>query len=272
VEGKGLKKIKVTRTAKAKLPWYERPVLLFTAIGAALLVLGVVMAWLSGMAREKALQADQVSATAPAAAEAALDPGSVLEAGAPLPRPPEGGLVPPIRVRLRAEGEQARASLRAALASDGDVSAIPALGYVDTRSLSRLGAQTAGADWEALPLSEQQRTWCDFELARGPGGGVYLLGFVALDVAGALGELAPDFAWPPPDTSASAPKWQFWKKKEAETRLRLRQGSRIELYPDLNPGAEFLVAIPAARLAPLGARSAHTGLATPMEVLEVELR
>ena len=86
------------------------------------------------------------------------------------------------------------------------------------------------------------------------------------------GRSGPDFALAPRDPVANPPWWQIWKKRPKTVGIVLRQGSRIELYPDIDPNADCLVALPVARLAPRGARSVNTGLASPVDVLEVELR
>ena len=81
-----------------------------------------------------------------------------------------------------------------------------------------------------------------------------------------------DFALAPRDPVANPPWWQIWKKRTKTAGIVLQQGSRIELYPDIDPNADCLVALPVARLSPREARSVNTGLASPVDVLEVELR
>lgn len=267
-----MKKIKVTRATR-KVPWYEKPYLLFPAIGLALVGLGLLMAHLSGLAREKTLEAETVHAL-PAAQQAAQATPHVLEPGSPLPPAGPGELLPPLKAGTRAEAEAAREACRRARGIERAGQGPGGYGFVDAQRIAAaaagLGAEPARV-WSGLPLSPQQRTWCDYELQQSAGGETILVAFVPVELAEALGALAPALELPEPDPDA-APGWQFWRKKDEGEAARLHRGSRIELYPDVNPGAECLVALPAERIVPRGARSAHTGLSTPVEVLEVELR
>jgi hypothetical protein len=266
-----LKKIKVTRTVHKKVPWYEKPTLLFVVIGGCLLVLGILLARVTGKAGENTLRSEVVIAEAAAPA-----PGMahVVELGAALPATEPGGLLPPIRVRTRIDAQQARALVRAARQGSETGAAPGEHGSVDGRHLVELAKQgTLSAQaWAQLPLTQTQREWCDFEILRGATGDAVLLAFVAPDVAEAIGTLGADFALTPFDPVATPPWWQIWKKRPKTTGIVLRQGSRIELYPDIDPNADCLVELPVVRLEPRAARSVNTGLASPVDVLEVELR
>lgn len=266
-----MKKIKVTRTVHKKVPWYEKPTLLFVVIGGALLVLGILLARVTGMAGKNTMRSEVVIAEAAAPAPSTAH---VVELGAPLPATAPGGLLPPIRVSTRPDAQQARALVRAARLGGGPDADPGEHGYVDGRRLAELAKQgTLSAQvWAQLPLTETQREWCDFEVLRNAAGEGALLAFVAPDVAEALGTLGADFALGPRDPVANPPWWQIWKKRTKAAGLVLRQGSRIELYPDIDPNADCLVALPVARLVPREARSVNTGLASPVDVLEVELR
>jgi hypothetical protein len=266
-----LKKIKVTRTVHKKVPWYERPTLLFAVIAVCLLVVGIFLARVTGKAGENALRSEVVIAE-PAAPEPGMT--HVVEIGGALPPTAPGGFLPPIRVGTRIDAQHARVALRAARGEGEPGAGQGEYGYVDGRrivELARQGALSAQA-WAQLPLAREQREWCDFEVQRGETGDAVLLAFVAPEVAEALGALGSDFALAPPDPGASPPWWQIWKKRTKTAGVVLRQGSRIELYPDVDPNADCLVALPVARLVPRGARSFNTGLTSPVDVLEVELR
>jgi hypothetical protein len=266
-----LKKIKVTRTVHKKVPWYEKPTLLFVVIASALLVLGILLARVTGKAGEKNLRSEIVLAEA-AAPAAGTD--HVVDLGTPLPTTAPDGLLPPIRVRTRSDAQQARALVRAARQGSEPDASPGEHGYIDGRRLAELAKQgtLSPQAWAALPLTGTQREWCDFEVLRGATGEGVLLAFVAPDVAEALGTLGADFALPPRDPIANPPWWKIWKKRPKAVGIVLRQGSRIDLYPDVDPNADCLVALPVARLAPRAARSVNTGLASPVDVLEVELR
>jgi hypothetical protein len=264
-----LKKIKVTRKDK-KLPWYERPVILFTAIGVVLAGLGLLMAYLNGVASKKSLAADTVSAAD--TVQVPMAAPHVLEPGAAVPAIGTGELLPPLRTTTHADAGQARVAYRTARGIERAGEGPATYGFIDVKLIAGLGEAASPESWDRLPVSTEQRTWCDFEVARAAQGEAYLHAFVALDVAEALGALAPQLALAPSDPAAPPPAWQIWKKRPARAGVALWQGARIDLYPDLNPGAECLVALPVARLIPRGSRSARTGLATPVEILEVELR
>jgi hypothetical protein len=286
-----LKKIKVTKTVHKKTKLLERPVALIGLIALVLLIGGFMMAQFSGKAREKGIEAtvfgtgeaapattasETPAGATPAAAPAATLAAApvlphILEIGASLPQAGPGDLLPPLQVRTHPDALQARAALRGARAS-GEAS--PAGTFVDVKDIAALAAQgTAGpAAWAALATRPEQRAWCDFEIQHGSQGETYLLAFVPADVAEAFGELAPDLALTPPPPGATHPWWQIWKKRPEPAGIVLHQGTRLDLYPDINPGADCLIALPVAHVVPRATRSIQTGLPAAAEVLEVELR
>ena len=90
-----MKKIKVTRTVHRKVPWYEKPKILFLAIAGALMVAGVLMAQITGMLREKSYQGQEGSADSTLVTPQSIEaeeidvyallpvPGDLLPAGRP---------------------------------------------------------------------------------------------------------------------------------------------------------------------------------------------
>jgi hypothetical protein len=286
-----LKKIKVTKTVHKKVTLWERPIVMIALIALVLLIGGVMMAQFSGKAREKGLESKEFgvggtspattatetpAGAAPAAAPAAPPAAApvlshVLEIGAPLPAAGPGDLLPPLQVHTHPDAAHARASLRTALA--GEV-ASPAGGFVDAKDIVAMAARgTPGPEaWMSLAVKSEQRAWCDYEIQPGPQREVYLLAFVPAEVAEALGGLAPDLALTAPPPDATHPWWQIWKKNPEPAGVVLHQGTRLELYPDINPGADCLVALPVAHIVPRAARSVQTGLPAAVEVLEIELR
>ena len=135
-----MKKIKVTRTVHKKVPWYEKPSLLFAVIGGCLLVMGILLARVTGRAGENTLRSGIVIAEAAAPAPGM---GHVVDLGAALPATEPGGLLPPIRVRTRSDAQQARALLRTARKGSEPDAGSGEHGSVDGRRLVNLAKQGA---------------------------------------------------------------------------------------------------------------------------------
>jgi len=285
-----LKKIKVTKQVRKKVPWYEKPTHLFLAIIGLLVVAGVLMARCSGEARKRALEAQVVAADTTAAQRDSLEEvmafEHLLRPGDPLPAAQPGTLLPPIRVETRPEAEAARAALRRARGLRGPAEAGEAAqtapgaeragryGFVDEALILERsdGERFPGDRATPLPLSDEQRPWGDFELHVTTAGERYLIAFVAPRVAEALASYGPRLELPAREEAAEPPWWQFWKSRDTEGALALYPGARIELYPSVAAGADCIVALPVARIVPLERREVRAGLAAPLEVMVVELR
>jgi len=261
-------KPRVTRRTHVKKPWYERPVLLFVVLAVVLIVAGIFISrfFMGRRQASIALGAEADSAAARAAAgtaePVAVDLTGLIAVGAALPAAAPGAILPPIYAATLPEGAEARRELRSAREAEG--------GYAFVEGARLIEAATTGMPaWEALPLRDSQRAFCDFEVQRETGGAGYLIGFVDLDAAKALASLGPSLALPP--AAPAAPSWQVWKKKGAG-RLELRVGSEILLYPDVAPEASCAIGLPLERVRPLRLRRVEGGLANPVEALEVALR
>jgi hypothetical protein len=263
-------KIKVTRRTHIRKPWYERPAVLFAALAVALILGGLLLARLFSARQPEAFAPTLGGTPTPAAQETAPSPatppsdelGGVLPAGSPLPASTPGAVLPPVRVLTHAEAAAARRALRQASSASPESGAR----FVEGAKLAGLASLT----WDALPLREEGRAFCDFEVLREAGGSGTLVGFVTLDEGKALADLGPSFALPA--EGDEPPGWQIWRRRDTSGRVRLHAGSRITFYPDLDPVATCIVALPLERLRPLRMRRADVGLAQPVEALEIELR
>jgi len=291
-----LKKIKVTKRVRAKVPWYERPPLLFGAIAVLLAGAGLLMAHLNrGSNSPEVLGTGERTdgTSAPAQGEPATDwhaeAPDVLAAGAELPPASPGKLLPPVRIETLGEAARVRERFRKArelerLAFDGDPSGgapggrwletdQPVWTCVPADSLLSAFSPSASeaAARAALVPSAECRPCCDFEVHRDRDGGLYLLAFVDLETAEALGGLAPDLALPPAPPAEESAGWQFWKRRQNSDR-GVWQGGRILLHPDLDPEAVCAVVLPAERLAVTGFESARAGISPATRILEARLR
>jgi hypothetical protein len=274
-EGIAVAKPRVTRRTHIKKPWYERPALLFIALIIALGVGGVVVSRFLGASRQAAMGPRGPEATPespagatespPATAPEAEDLTGLLGAGDPLPSPRPGTVLPPIHTVTITEASRARQALR--VARTGVAKATPA--FVEGTRLVDAAAGGVPAAWDALPLRNDQRAFCDFEVCRAPDGSGYLVGFVSVAVARALAALGPTLAYSP--AGQEPPHWQVWKKHGKGDRIVLRAGSEIILFPDLGAEATCIVELPLERFRPLRIRRIETGWTQPAEVLEVAL-
>ncbi|MCK4413762.1 MAG: hypothetical protein KAY32_09475 [Candidatus Eisenbacteria sp.] len=276
-----MKKIKVTKRVRVKVPWYERPPLLIGAIAIVLAVAGLLMAHLNrGTGSPGVLGSSGGSDTTQAhpAQAVAVEQDTVLGAhvlslGEPFEAPDPGDLLPPIAAETLGDAADVRALLREVRhVSLGEVGPGGA-GFLEAGEL--VAASAAGRlipeAWGDLPLGVEHRPWTDYELHRGEGGQIYLLAFVSVEVAEALGLLAPGLDLPPPEPQPEIPWWQFWKKAPEPEELVLYQGSEILLYPDLNPVATCAVALPVEHVALDGVRRVRAGLSHPVDAIEATL-
>ena len=273
-EGTAVAKPRVTRRIHVKKPWYERPWLLFIALIIALGIGGFLISrlmaggrravTLGGPPTPDAVSEEPATPAPPTpAATVTEDMTGILSAGDPLPAVGPGMVLPPIRVETTAEAAEARRTLRQA-----PTGTAPA--FIEGARLVGASAGGAAPVWDALPLRNEQRAFCDFEVSRAVDGSAHLISFVSVEVARALAALGPSFTYPA--AGQEPPGWQVWKKRGDGERIVLRAGSEVTLFPDLGPEATCIVAVPLQHLQPLRVRRMETGLAQPAEVLEATLR
>ncbi len=288
-----VRKLKVTKRVAAKPPWYERPPLLFGAIGAVLLVSGILMANLTSRTARNAGALGQATHT-PAAtpgAEASpgatqtpastppgsTDPGHLLDPSAPLPPIAAGECGPPLAADTRHTAALARTRMRearslGALTADGGREGA-LFAHVAVENLVTRATQGASPAqlWESLELHPGFDPLTDIELQRDAEGHLYVAGFVSRQVGDALGALGPGLPLTPAPPVTKAPAWQFWKRSGPAGAFELHQGSVISIYPDLNPEAECYVVLPLDRARPTAVRTVRAALERPQYVLEVAL-
>jgi hypothetical protein len=287
-----LKKIKVTRKAHQKAPWYEQPTLLFVAIGLTLVIGGVLMAHLNRGSSDPttvlgtADGGDSVAVTPETALpEESVEAEHVLRFGSSLPTAESGQLLPPMSTETLTEAAEVRGLFRSARAlqplgrgegepGSGKTSVTALFGFAEAGSVAAATAPgTAEGDlWNRLAVSPEQRPWSDFEIQRDEAGCVYVVAFVSQAVAEEFGVLGASLPLPPAVEEKHPPKWQFWKKRQEPERLVLRQGTEIVLYPDVSPEATCAIVLPFERITPVQVRNVYSGLPRRTEVLDVTLR
>jgi len=265
-----LKKIKVTKRVSQKVPWYEKPPLLFGAIAAVLLVSGVIMGHLNSRTGRTGGGGGADSLAIPDDDELGDRTTSVLGIEEALPAARSGACLPPIRTDTRREAATARRHLREARGLDAWAGSgpletgfafLPAEAWLEEGDVARSSA-----------LREEFRPWVDFEIHHDAGGNTYVLGFVPLDVAGGLGALGPDVPLTEAPPVERIPKWQFWRKAPPPDRAAMYHGTEIRLYPDLSVEATCLVAMPLSRIQPLRVTEVRSGVDRPIHTIEVALR
>lgn len=284
-----MKKVKVTRRVARKVPWYERPPLLFGSIALVLLVSGIVMAHLhggpstSGEPSSGALE-DSLAAGADSLVDVADElPMHVLGSDAPLPPTEPGQCLPPMQVETLMDAAAIRTKLRDARmlqplvtpdGSAGPTEGTPVFAYAPVKSLLEAAADGSEPEviWSRLALTMEDQPRKDFEFHRDRSGYVYVEAFVSSEVAEALGVLGPNLVLDTPPEVDRPPKWQFWKKQTEPEKLVLYRGSEITLHPDLSPEATCVVVLPLQRIRPLRVREIRIAMARPVEVLDVALQ
>ena len=280
-----MKKIKVTKRVHDKVPWYERPVLLFSAIAILLAGAGLLMAHLNrnvGSNSDPVLgTSNQADSTQVPQAGEVSGPGGwhlaaphVLDAGGAIPQAASGEVLPPIYAETLVEAAHVRENLRRARdlqpwssGAEAAYGCLPADSLVAAATGEALGSEIGG---ELTPGSEC-RSCCDFEIQRDGEGKLYLMAFVGLETAEAFGKAGPRMDLAPEPEGPEPPRWQFWKKRAAPEEFELRHGSRIVLYPDLSPEGTCAVVLPLDRLQFSAGRRVREGLGRPVEVLEASL-
>ena len=279
-----MKKIKVTKRVRAKTPWYERPPILFAVLAVLLAGAGLLMAYLSRgtgsssriLGGRSQVDSTQVAQQAPAAGsdDWREQARHVLATTDALPAASPGAVLPPMRAETFADAGHVRTLLRQARdlhpAQEGGAGAYGCVPAVVLAAAQQTGRLTDPA-WAETSMGPECKSCCDFELQRDQDGQLYLLGFVDLETAEALGALGPALdlsAVPPAETRRW---WQIWKKKPPE-RIVLRRGSRILLYPDLVPEGVCAVALPLRRLDIGGVQRIREGVGRPVEYLEAHLK
>jgi hypothetical protein len=282
-----VRKLKVTKRVADKVPWYERPVLLFSAIGVLLLGAGILMA---NVTSRNARVPQALGPSSGGATSATPAPGQVdgqagvvasrilLPPTAALPPLTSGQCAPPLAAETRQEAVTARTRLREARGlAQLTPQAVPGTAAFGDAAVDELVTQAAQAGspaqiWERLTFKADADRFTDIEVQRDAEGCVYVAGFVARDVGEALGALGPDLELGPAPVVAKPPAWQFWRKSPKPEKLELYQGSVVAIYPDLSPEAECFVVLPLTRARPSGVRTARAALERPLHVLEVTLQ
>lgn len=274
------KKIKVTKRAAAKTPWYERQILLFGVLAILLAIGGVVVAHLyirsgnlANVLGSGTAPVDSAATTPAQPPSTPQPPSHVLAASDPLTRVAPGQLLPPVRVSTLGETQLVRREFRVArdLGPVGASGYAGEFAYADAAGIADAVKALPNDVWAALPLLKEQRSWKDFEVQRDATGRVYVVGFVSVDVAEQIGALGPDMTLPPPATEVSTPGWQIWKKR-GEKALVVRQGTTIALYPDPSPDQTVAIVLPFDRIASVTSLEVPGGVARRTETLDVTLR
>lgn len=256
--------LKVKRKVTPKVPWYEKPPLLFGAIAGLLVVSGFVMAQINSRVSQTPAEVADVDSVAAAVGDSIsarwqLTAG-LLGADEPLPQPAPGEILPPVLVETLRDAVLVREKLRAA--HGGEFAFAPVSNWL---------ALGSAAGWDALDRTTDFEPKRDFEFHRVPSGEVYVTAFVRRTVAEALSALGPQLTLGDEPTESRPPAWQFWKRGDEEGELKLYRDSVIELFPDLHPEATCLIALPIARLSPREIREIRIGRGLPSEVLAVAL-
>jgi len=290
-----VRKLKVTKRVATPVPWYERPVLLFAVIGAALLGAGILMANITsrnvsvptalgpggdGAADTLPVQGQPEARPAGQTAEQAevVARGVLLSPDAALPPIASGQGSPPLLAETRQDAAAVRDRMRAVrglvpvtlqhepgAAVFGDV-------MVDSLVAHAARPGTPGQLWDRLSFKTEADRYTDIEVQRDAEGCVYVAGFVAREVGELLGALGPDLELEPAPVVAKPPAWQFWKKTPRPEKLELYQGSVVAVYPELRPEASCFVVLPLSRAHPSGVRMIRAALERPQHVLEVTLQ
>jgi len=274
-----VKKIKVTKRVRAKIPWYERPPLLFGALAILLGLGGLLMARVNwgGGGKQSVLGDNRADSTLVPGGQAvdwhAQAPG-VLELGDALPNPNAGEALPPVRVETLIEAPEARQLLRETRglqpAKDGGAALYGCAPAVVLAAQQETGS-VQQPDWAAKTLKAECESCCDFEIHRDSAGQLYLLGFVSLEVGEAIAEAGPRMDFPAPRPTPQKKWWEIWKKKAAEEKI-IARGSLIDIYPDLQPDQVCVVVLPLERVEIMSINRAREGVARPVEYLQVRLK
>jgi hypothetical protein len=281
-----VRKLKVTKRVAAKVPWYEKPVLLFGAIAVILLGAGILMANVtSRSARAPAALGPGAGggtaspATTPSGPQAeVVPPGTLLNPTAALPPIASCQCAPPLAAETRQDAVAARTRLREARGlaprAPEDGPGVAVFSNVAVDELVAHASQTGSPAqlWDRLTFKSEADPYTDIELQRDAEGCVYVAGFVSRDIAEALGALGPDLVLGPAPLVEKPPIWQFWKKPPKPEKIVLYQGSVVAIYPDLSPEAECYVVLPLTRARPSGVRTPRAALERPLHVLEVTLQ
>ncbi len=278
-----MKKVKVTKKTRTTTPWYERPPLLFGAIAVVLLVGGILMAQLQSRGADQtplgATPDSLLAAQAAAAADAALeqDDGSacILDLDSPLPEVSAGQLLPPLSAETIPDAARAREILRGARGLTAvEAADLPVkldegtFGFV---ALELLSTDDSSPAWGELPAQAASLRE-GLELHRDARGGMYLVGFVGRRIANLLGERGPDLSFEPMPEEAQPPWWQFWKKAPPADPPVLYAGSKITIYPDIQPEATCALVLPAQHVAVCEVKERGIPGARPIKIVEVTLK
>lgn len=256
--------LKVKRKVTPKVPWYEKPPLLFGSIAALLIISGFVMAQINSRVSQPPAEVAEVDSVAVAVGDSIsarwqLTAG-LLGADEVLPEPAPGEILPPVLVQTLRDAALVREKLRVVRGDD--------YAFAAARNWLTLGD---AATWEALERKPDFEPRKDFEFHRARSGEIYVAAFVSRAVAEAFIALGPRLALREAPPENHPPAWQFWKRDDEESELKLYRDSAIDLYPDLNPEATCFVVLPLARLSPQEAREMRLGRGLPSVVLTAVL-
>jgi hypothetical protein len=281
-----LKKIKVTKRVATKVPWYEKPPLLFGAIAGLLLISGLVMAHLNSRTAKPpvVLGPDSAGDSSVVATLPSDDLGEaqaeLLTVADALPPAESGVSLPPVVLETLKDAVALRARFREARQLEAPPSAGETAAdrghyaFGPPEALLEAAAQApAPTDlWAHMAFGAAERGPRDFEFHRDASGEAYIVAFVSREVGEALHARGPRLNLSPAPPVEAPPRWQFWRKAPEPEKLELFLESVIVLHPELSPEATCGVVLPLERLRPLRVREIRVGLTRPVDVLEVALR
>lgn len=260
-----MSKLKVKRKVTPKVPWYEKPPLLFGAIAALLIISGFGMAQINSRVSEAPEEGSDVDSVAIAMGDTVNTrwqaTAGLLAADADLPTPGAGQMLPPILIETLRDAAFVRGRLRDVRGGE--------FAFARARDWLALAGE---ASWDALEMKADFVPQSDLEFHRDLSGEVYVAAFVKRGVAEAMSALGPRLVLTDAPVETGPPAWQFWRRRAEPEKLTLYRESVIELFPELSPEATCLVVLPIARLSPREVREVRLSRGLPIEVLAVALR
>jgi len=274
-----LKKIKVTKRVATKVPWYEKPPLLFSAIAALLLIAGIAMGRFNAKSPDTTMlgktgaDSTQAVITLVENVDAIIEQEyeTLLSADAPFSTNNEA--VDPRRVKTLGDAADYRERMREyfhlAPVDQADSRSGGCFGFIAAENLCP--ASSAGevvSSIEISQLASEFDPYTDFEVHRHQTEQMTLVAFIGKDDAVALARCGISMELPSPPPIEDIPKWQFWRKQDPPERGRLYAGSEITLYGDLRPEAMCACALPLSRLKLSEVAVLKSGVERPVHVLK----
>jgi hypothetical protein len=280
-----VKKIKVTKQVAAKVPWYEKPPILFTVIAGVLLVAGVLMGKFTTRAPDTSMlgagAADSTLtvAAATAAEKAKLDSefNTLISIVVDQEFPPADCLrlsdLGPIRVSTLNDAAWLRESIRSHLGLPPIGQAAQSIGYgfVAVSSFAAAADAPEGerVDWASTPTDNDFDCYGDFEVYRTAAGESYLLGFVSKEAAVAINRTDQLTNLNPVPETPEIPAWKFWRKPPPPDPLNMYPGAEFLIYPDLRPDAPAAFLIHTHTLEYGEMVTVRDGVSHPVQALQV---